>query len=288
QSLDPMIPNLWMRIYVMIPKLSSDSVAFIYSSSASVSLSLSLLRHIDPLRSGSRAPFLLNCLDRKRMCRQNCCTKSSQEEEVISPPDENLLIYCKPVRLYNILRIRSLFNPSFLPRCFLLFILFSGEVVTDGEKSKTGKKGAKAPWAKPLSQYSQGLAVCSSCNIFSKGLVFQFMRNEFSCLHVRFFYTTLISMLLCMCLCDFLWSASYALMAYFDAPGMMLNHQKLTQPRITSRSLKSSSKLRLLVKAKHMIKFRLKNLLYKASLKLHRERPWLHLLQGKIKRHPKT
>ncbi|CAF1929522.1 unnamed protein product [Brassica oleracea] len=127
------------------------------------------------------------------MCRQNCCTKSSQEEEVISPPDENLLIYCKPVRLYNILRIRSLFNPSFLPRCFLLFILFSGEVVTDGEKSKTGKKGAKAPWAKPLSQYSQGLAVCSSCNIFSKGLVFQFMRNEFSCLHVRFFYTTLIT-----------------------------------------------------------------------------------------------
>ncbi|KAG5413131.1 hypothetical protein IGI04_000698 [Brassica rapa subsp. trilocularis] len=44
------------------------------------------------------------------MCRQNCCAKSSQEEEVISPPDENLLIYCKPVRLYNILRIRSLFN----------------------------------------------------------------------------------------------------------------------------------------------------------------------------------
>ncbi|RID50194.1 hypothetical protein BRARA_H00939 [Brassica rapa] len=50
------------------------------------------------------------------MCRQNCCTKSSQEEEVISPPDENLLIYCKHVRLYNILRIRSLYNPSFLPR----------------------------------------------------------------------------------------------------------------------------------------------------------------------------
>ena len=44
------------------------------------------------------------------MCRHNCCAKSSQEEEVISPPDENLLIYCKPVRLYNILRIRSLFN----------------------------------------------------------------------------------------------------------------------------------------------------------------------------------
>ena len=89
-------------------------------------------------------------------------------------------------------------------------------MVTDGEKSKAGKKRAKAPWAKPLSQYSQvgqvssvivffyywfdlivcelrlqGLAVCSSCNIFSKGLVFQFMRNEFSCLHVRFFYSFL-------------------------------------------------------------------------------------------------
>ncbi|KAL0749204.1 hypothetical protein Bca101_031207 [Brassica carinata] len=74
------------------------------------------------------------------------------------------------------------------------------EVVTDGEKSKSGKKGAKAPCAKPLSQYSQ---------------------------------------------------------AYFDAPGvyegdfleiskqMMLNHQKLTQPRITSKiteeQLKASS-----------------------------------------------
>ncbi|KAF2559909.1 hypothetical protein F2Q68_00015881 [Brassica cretica] len=166
-----MIPNLWMRIYVLIPKLSSDSVAFIYSSSASVSLSLSLLRHIDPLRSG--------------------------------PPDENLLIYCKPVRLYNILRIRSLFNVNQLPIVSSLMLelqnLSKGqkksgsagivvfnykdcEVVTDGEKSKTGKKGAKAPWAKPLSRYSQ----------------------------------------------------------------MMLNHQKLTQPRITSRSLKSSSKLRLL------------------------------------------
>ena len=33
-----------------------------------------------------------------------------------------------------------------------------------------------------------GLAVCSSCNIFSKSLVFQFLPNEFSCLHVWFFY----------------------------------------------------------------------------------------------------
>ncbi|CAF1743477.1 unnamed protein product, partial [Brassica napus] len=107
--------------------------------------------------------------------------------------DENLLIYCKPVRLYNILRIRSLFN-------MLEQRAKESEVVTDGEKSKSGKKGAKAPCAKPLSQYSQ---------------------------------------------------------AYFDAPGvyegdfleiskqMMLNHQKLTQPRITSKiteeQLKASS-----------------------------------------------
>nr|AAL32136.1 vernalization 2 protein [Arabidopsis thaliana] len=49
------------------------------------------------------------------MCRQNCRAKSSPEE-VIST-DENLLIYCKPVRLYNIFHLRSLGNPSFLPRC---------------------------------------------------------------------------------------------------------------------------------------------------------------------------
>ncbi|CAF2233390.1 BnaAnng19140D [Brassica napus] len=89
------------------------------------------------------------------MCRQNCCAKSSQEEEVISPPDENLLIYCKPVRLYNILRIRSLYNVNQL--C---------EVVTDGEKSKAGKKRAKAPWAKPLSQYSQVGQQCAVHVIF--------------------------------------------------------------------------------------------------------------------------
>ncbi|KAG5405244.1 hypothetical protein IGI04_011363 [Brassica rapa subsp. trilocularis] len=92
-----------MRIYALIPKLSSDSVAFIYSSSASVSLSL--------------------------------------------------LFFSRPHRP----------SPIKVP----------GEVVTDGEKSKAGKKRAKAPWAKPLSQYSQ------------------FMRNEFSCLHVRFFYSFL-------------------------------------------------------------------------------------------------
>ncbi|WZZ22889.1 hypothetical protein YC2023_124276 [Brassica napus] len=74
-----------MRIYALIPKLSSDSVAFIYSSSASVSLSL--------------------------------------------------LFFSRPHRP----------SPIKVP----------GEVVTDGEKSKAGKKRAKAPWAKPLSQYSQ-------------------------------------------------------------------------------------------------------------------------------------
>ncbi|KAL1194630.1 Polycomb group protein VERNALIZATION 2 [Cardamine amara subsp. amara] len=49
------------------------------------------------------------------MCRQNCRAKSSPEEVVSA--DENLLIYCKPVRLYNIFHLRSLCNPSFLPRC---------------------------------------------------------------------------------------------------------------------------------------------------------------------------
>ncbi|XP_033135392.1 uncharacterized protein LOC103838272 [Brassica rapa] len=108
-----------MRIYALIPKLSSDSVAFI-----GLRLSLSLLffsrpHRPSPIRKlypGADLIVATELLSRKRMCRQNCCAKSSQEEEVISPPDENLLIYCKPVRLYNILRIRSLFNPSFLPR----------------------------------------------------------------------------------------------------------------------------------------------------------------------------
>ena len=36
-----------------------------------------------------------------------------------------------------------------------VLIVDLGEVVADGEKSKAGKKRAKAPWAKLLSQYSQ-------------------------------------------------------------------------------------------------------------------------------------
>ncbi|KAG2276089.1 hypothetical protein Bca52824_058644 [Brassica carinata] len=113
--------------------------------------------------------------------------------------DENLLIYCKPVRLYNILRIRSLFN-------MLEQRAKESEVVTDGEKSKSGKKGAKAPCAKPLSQYSQVWS-CSSCPTSLVGLIEG----------------------------DFLEISKQ----------MMLNHQKLTQPRITSKiteeQLKASS-----------------------------------------------
>ncbi|CAG7911758.1 unnamed protein product [Brassica rapa] len=86
-----------MRIYALIPKLSSDSVAFIYSSSASVSLSL--------------------------------------------------LFFSRPHRP----------SPIKVP----------GEVVTDGEKSKAGKKRAKAPWAKPLSQYSQAKALASGTTIIT-------------------------------------------------------------------------------------------------------------------------
>ncbi|CAA7054364.1 unnamed protein product [Microthlaspi erraticum] len=50
------------------------------------------------------------------MCEHdcNCCAKSSCEE-VISP-EEGLLVYCKPVRFYSILHIRSLTNRSFLAR----------------------------------------------------------------------------------------------------------------------------------------------------------------------------
>ena len=63
------------------------------------------------------------------MCRHNCCAKSSQEEEVVSPPDENLLIYCKPVRLYNILRIRSLFNVNHFLLALLMILLHGLTVI---------------------------------------------------------------------------------------------------------------------------------------------------------------
>ncbi|XP_061347687.1 polycomb group protein EMBRYONIC FLOWER 2-like [Gastrolobium bilobum] len=49
------------------------------------------------------------------MCRQNSPVRHSGEEEIAA--DESLLIYCKPVELYNILYRRALHNPSFLRRC---------------------------------------------------------------------------------------------------------------------------------------------------------------------------
>ncbi|XP_022718515.1 polycomb group protein EMBRYONIC FLOWER 2-like isoform X2 [Durio zibethinus] len=49
------------------------------------------------------------------MCRQNSCLHLSAEESDTSV--ENLLLYCKPVELYNILHRRALHNPSFLRRC---------------------------------------------------------------------------------------------------------------------------------------------------------------------------
>ncbi|XP_024026871.1 polycomb group protein EMBRYONIC FLOWER 2 [Morus notabilis] len=49
------------------------------------------------------------------MCRQNSCVHLSVEEAVAV--EETLLVYCKPVELYNILRCRASDNPSFLRRC---------------------------------------------------------------------------------------------------------------------------------------------------------------------------
>ncbi|XP_012472073.1 polycomb group protein EMF2B isoform X1 [Gossypium raimondii] len=49
------------------------------------------------------------------MCRQNSCLHLSAEETDTTV--ENLLVYCKPVELYNILRCRALHNPSYLRRC---------------------------------------------------------------------------------------------------------------------------------------------------------------------------
>ncbi|XP_013600177.1 PREDICTED: polycomb group protein VERNALIZATION 2-like isoform X1 [Brassica oleracea var. oleracea] len=91
------------------------------------------------------------------MCRHNCCAKSSQEEEVISPPDENLLIYCKPVRLYNILRIRSLFNPSFLPRCLSYKIRAKG-------KRKSGSAGIVVFNYKDCNNTLQKTEVTENCS----------------------------------------------------------------------------------------------------------------------------
>ncbi|CAM9002494.1 unnamed protein product [Rhodiola kirilowii] len=49
------------------------------------------------------------------MCHQNSCVHSPAEEASIA--EDSLMIYCKPVELYNILHRRSLKNPSFLQRC---------------------------------------------------------------------------------------------------------------------------------------------------------------------------
>ncbi|XWS38633.1 hypothetical protein CRYUN_Cryun19dG0147500 [Craigia yunnanensis] len=49
------------------------------------------------------------------MCHQNSCLHLSVEESDTAV--ENLLVYCKPVELYNILHLRALDNPSFLRRC---------------------------------------------------------------------------------------------------------------------------------------------------------------------------
>uniref|UniRef100_A0A1J3EKG6 Polycomb group protein VERNALIZATION 2 n=1 Tax=Noccaea caerulescens TaxID=107243 RepID=A0A1J3EKG6_NOCCA len=68
------------------------------------------------------------------MCRHNCncCAKSSQEE-VISA-EEGLLVYCKPVRLYNILHLRSQSNRSFLARNLKYRIRAKAE-----NRSRTGR-----------------------------------------------------------------------------------------------------------------------------------------------------
>ncbi|VVA93382.1 unnamed protein product [Arabis nemorensis] len=59
------------------------------------------------------------------MCRQNCRAKSSPEEVVSA--DQNLLVYSKPVRLYNVLHLRSRTNPSFLPRTLSYAIRANGK-----------------------------------------------------------------------------------------------------------------------------------------------------------------
>ncbi|KAK4789213.1 hypothetical protein SAY86_020532 [Trapa natans] len=49
------------------------------------------------------------------MCHPSSCVPSSVEEAISA--EESLLVYCKPVELYNILQCRAKHNPSFLQRC---------------------------------------------------------------------------------------------------------------------------------------------------------------------------
>lgn len=49
------------------------------------------------------------------MCHQSSCEHFSDEDATAA--EENLLVYCKPVELYNILHRRAIHNPSFLRRC---------------------------------------------------------------------------------------------------------------------------------------------------------------------------
>ncbi|RDY00349.1 Polycomb group protein VERNALIZATION 2, partial [Mucuna pruriens] len=77
------------------------------------------LRQISSLSTTATNFFSAFCLSLSpsldNMCRQNSPVHHSGEEEIAA--DESLLIYCKPVELYNILYRRALQNPSFLRRC---------------------------------------------------------------------------------------------------------------------------------------------------------------------------
>ncbi|KAG5399036.1 hypothetical protein IGI04_020850 [Brassica rapa subsp. trilocularis] len=79
----------------------------------------------EPAESSSAARFWLRIKDRFRILDRNLETDTKPEADVLETPT------------------------------------IAGEVVTDGENSKAGKKRAKAPWAKLLC-----LAVCSACNTF--------------------------------------------------------------------------------------------------------------------------
>jgi len=66
------------------------------------------------------------------MCRQNSPVHHAGEEEIAA--DESLLIYCKPVELYNILYRRALQNVIYSMHfflaelslcCFVIFQIFN-------------------------------------------------------------------------------------------------------------------------------------------------------------------
>ncbi|WCJ25807.1 Polycomb group protein VERNALIZATION 2 [Euphorbia peplus] len=120
------------------------------------------------------------------MCHQNCCVHLSADEAVAA--DESLLIYCKPVELYNILHRRSHYNPAFLGRCLRYKIQakqkrLAGGIVIFNYRDYNNKlqktevtEDYSCPFCSMMCMNLKGLRhhLCSSHDLFN----FEFWVNE--------------------------------------------------------------------------------------------------------------